>query len=138
MSPIYLTKSSFEKRLQINNDPIINLRKKNLKNYDLNIKKQINFLSNFIGNNKNYSSRYNRPIYENSNDNNFSINYLTVISDIRDRKNSMKNNKFKINYNNDNFNTIFSNKSKKERKFFGEDEEIMNYRNSFKIKKDKK
>ena len=43
-----------------------------------------------------------------------------------------------MNYNNDNFNTIFSNKSKKERKFFGEDEEIMNYRNSFKIKKDKK
>ena len=138
MSPIYLTKSSFENGLHIDNDPIINLRKKNSKNYDFNIKKKINFLSNFIGDNNNYSSRYNRPIYGNTNDNNYNINYLTVISDIRDRKNEMKNNKYKMNYNSDNLNAIFTSRPKKERKFFGEDEEIINYRNSFKIKKDKK
>ena len=40
MSQIYLTKSSFEKGLQIDNEPIINLRKKNSKNYDFNIKKK--------------------------------------------------------------------------------------------------
>ncbi len=93
MSPIYLTKSSFEKGLQIDNDPIINLRKKNSKNYDFNLKKKINFLSNFIGDNNNHSSRYNRPIYGNTNDNNYNINYLTVISDIKDKNNEIKNNK---------------------------------------------
>ena len=50
----------------------------------------------------------------------------------------MKNNKYKMNYNSDNLNAIFTSRPKKERKFFGEDEEIINYRNSFKIKKDKK
>ena len=137
INPVYFGKSSFEYNLPIDNDPILDLRKKYAKRYDANMKKQINFLSNFIGNYSN-NNRFNRPINNNltTRKDNFSINYTTLISDLRDNKNDLKNNKYRRNYEfNNNYNTLFNDNIKKERKFFGDDEEIKQFRESFKRKK---
>ena len=137
INPLYLGKSSFENKYHINNDKIINLRKKNLRNYDINMKKKINFISNCIWN-TNYLSNHKRSIsYYRSRNNDFSINFTTLISGMRNYGSEMKTNKYKIYYNSNN-NLFFDNNKKKERQFFGEDEEIRNFRNSFKrrIKKE--
>ena len=75
--------------------------------------------------------------YYRTRNNDFSINFTTLISGLRNYKNEMKTNKYKIYYNSNN-NLFFDNNKKKERQFFGEDEEIRNFRNSFKrrIKKE--
>ena len=133
MNPIYFNKPSFE-FLNYDNDGIFKLRANSSKRSDSNTKTEINNLSNYLKNSVNHINIMNRPIsFNTGKKENYSINYLTLISNIRDYNYNVKNNKYKMNYYNNNKFNLFNNR--KVKNAFGEDDEVKSYRDSYKIRK---
>ena len=113
ISPFYIDKSSFNYINTDSNRNLYNLRTSSANKYKNRIRKEIDDLSKNFRSNYHHNLAYNRPLawINRPKNENFSINYVSTLSEIRDfyRNKQIKQNRFYGNnpylkrYNNNNY-----------------------------------
>ena len=113
ISPFYIDKSSFNYINTDSNRNLYNLRTSSANKYKNRIRKEIDDLSKNFRSNYHHNLAYNRPLVwiNRPKNENFSINYVSTLSEIRDfyRNKQIKQNRFYGNnpylkrYNNNNY-----------------------------------